>query len=212
MPTKGDYICRTCDKGLRPRQASEHHSKGHDVWHVNPQTGELDYLYGQGMTRQKPAPSITGKGDEHIYGQFKGYETDDNNIVFILNVETGKIMDFRYKYPLVFPIYELCQKEPINYGGHFDQFLADMIESMFAFAGWELALAPKSQAVVYDEVVRLKEEGAINVSFDDQGKIKLEVASGNKGKHPKSRARATASNHKPTPEDPGGQKEAAKSE
>ena len=144
-------------------------------------------------------PEITAVGDEQIREQWKGYEPDGNNIVFILNSDTGKIIDFRLKYPLVFPMYELCLKEPISYGGSFDQFLADMIESMFAACGWELALAPKSQAKVYDEVLRLREEGEINVSYDEEGKIKLEVASGDKGKHTKRRAKSAGDNDQPPP-------------
>lgn len=161
-------------------------------------------------TSQKP--KITGEGDEQIKEHWKGYEKDGDNIVFILNSGTGRIIDFRLKYPLVFPMYELCQDEPISYGGSFDQFLADMIESMFAALGWELSLAPKSQKTVYEEVVRLQREGAINVIYDDDGKIKLEVANADKGEHTKSRAGPTGDNDKPAPKVKRRQKQPAKPE
>ena len=107
----------------------------------------------------------------HIAQQLKGFQEDEEDIVFIL-FKGGKFRDLRLEYPLLVPIYELVKKE-MECGGSFHQFLADSVETLFAIWGYELALSPKRQREVYDEVARLKREGELGVIIGEGG-LKLD--------------------------------------
>ncbi|MBA7660535.1 hypothetical protein ES703_68537 [subsurface metagenome] len=128
---------------------------------------------------EKKTLKITAEGDEHIREHAKGYEKDQSDVLFILHPETGQIKDIRHEFPLLYPIYELAKRD-LEYGGTFPQFLADTVETLFASSGYELALAPKQEREVYEQVVRLKEEGKLRVSYDETGLIRLEVSDGDK--------------------------------
>lgn len=156
-------------------------------------------------------PKITAEEGEHIRSRFKAYEKEEEAIIFIMDPNTSNIIDLRHKHPLIFPMYQMSQKE-FGYGGSFDQFLVDGVESFFASQDLELSLAPKKQTRIYDEVLRLKEEGLIEVTYDDEGSLKLEVPNGDKGKRTKARARATKYNDQPPPKDEGGEEQSTESE
>lgn len=184
---KGDFICKTCGgKTLKARQAFTHHKQGHDVWSVNTETGELVHRYGE---KAEPIAALTG--DKHIKDSIKGFQEDEDDMVFIL-FRGGKVKDMRLKYPLLFPLFELAKKD-LQYGGSFHQFLADSVETMFAAAGYELALAPKSQKEIYDEVARLKEEGQLSLIFGEEG-LRLEVNHGDKAERAEVRIGAGGDN------------------
>lgn len=227
MASKGHFTCKTCQGKALKRSAAWNHSQvGHEVWKVDSKTGELIYRVGEGsaptlskktseVTTVKKTLEITAEGDEQIRQHATGYEKDDHDVVFILNRDTGKIIDIRHKHPLLFPIYELCQRDPINYKGPFSQFLADMVESYFAASGYELVLAPKRQAEIYLEVARLKSEGKIAIHFGEGG-IKLEVPNEQrdeyKAKDPKTRVRTGGGNNQSPRKVRGRQEKPAKSE
>lgn len=212
---KGDFLCRTCSKRLKGRQAIEHRKQGHDVWHLNRETGELSHRYGERPPGQlTPVPAISGQGDRHIKEQYKGYREDGADYVFII-FSDGKIRDMRLEYPLLFPIYELARKD-LNYKGTFPQFLADSVETLFAAAGYELVLAPKRQMEVYDEVARLKREEKLIVTYDEKG-IRLEVnyerreGDEDKAEHPEAGIGAREHNHQ-SPEEGGREQESIEPE
>jgi len=178
VAVKGNLRCETCGKNLKPRQAAEHHKLGHEVWYIDSRAGEPTRRYGERAPhafRRRTLP-ITGEGDEHIREHFKGYQKDEEDIVFILSKD-GRIRDMRLEEPLLYPIYTMSRKY-LNYKGTFPQFLIDCVETLFATAGYELAMSPKSQRLVYEEVARLKEEGKVVVRYDEEGKLKLEVVQG----------------------------------
>lgn len=156
---------------------------------------------------QKPKLSC-GEG-EHIITRFKSYEGEEEAIVFIMDPATSNIIDIRHKHPLIFPMFQMSQKE-FGYQGSFDEFLVDGVESFFAAQGMELSLAPKSQTKVYNAVLRLVEEKLINITYDEKGNLTLEVPNGDKGKRAKARAGTTANNDKSSPKDKGRKKQPAK--
>lgn len=125
-----------------------------------------------------PGPPLMGaKGDEHIKEHYQGYSKDNESFLFVIHPD-GRIRDLRLEHPLLYPIFQLMQKER-GYGGDFPQFIADAVETLFANAGYELALVPKSQSYVYGEMMRLLKEGKLEL-VNEEDKVTLEVRNGNK--------------------------------
>jgi len=150
---------------------------------INADGGEVEEI-GKGQRGPKPGSAMPRKktvvsahGDEHIKEHIKGYAKEKERFLFVLNTD-GSIRDFRLEEPLLHPIYELMKKER-GYGGDFPQFMADAVETLFASAGYELTLAPKSQSAIYQEVVRLIKEGQLEL-VDREGQIVLGVKNGHK--------------------------------
>lgn len=110
---------------------------------------------------------ITGK--EAILDGYKGYEQDKEAYLFI-RFPNGRIRDFRLEEPLLYPIFQLMRNER-GYKGNFPQFMADAVETLFANAGYELALVPKSQGVIYREVTKLVREGKLRLEYNKDGEV-----------------------------------------
>jgi len=76
---------------------------------------------------------------------------------------------------------ESIKEEEIGYKGDFAQFMADCVETMFALAGYDLLLTPRSMKTVYDEAARLVRKNKLIPIFDENGRLsKLEVNNGDK--------------------------------
>jgi len=140
------------------------------------QAVKLGFVEKQEEPTGKPkTPPIGAEGNEHILEHYKGYAKDKERIVFILD-ENGKITDLRMEEPLLYPIFQLMRKER-GYKGDFPQFLADAVETLFANAGYELALVPKSQSIIYNEVMRLLNEGKLMLKYGEDGDLtKVDVS------------------------------------
>jgi hypothetical protein len=178
-PQCNNYPFKTRDGAVKHRQRH-----GHRVVGIDAETGEVVEEVGKGQPGPKPIaapppkkPLISAKGDEHIKEQFKGYSKDGERYLFVMNPD-GTIRDFRLEHPLVYPVYELMKKER-NYGGDFPQFMADAVETLFANAGFELALRPKSETLIYQQVVRLLEEGKLELVYEGS-QLRLGVKDGDK--------------------------------
>lgn len=132
---------------------------------------------------KKPQGPLTGgrllsegvEGDEHIKEQFQGYSKDTESYVFVMHAD-GRIRDLRLEQPLLYPVYDMMKRTQ-GYRGDFPQFLADAVETLFANAGYELTLAPKTQSVIYDEVVKLLQEGKLQLEYEGE-ELRLEVNNG----------------------------------
>jgi len=122
------------------------------------------------------APVISPEGDASVMDGYKGYEQDKEAYLFI-RLPNGKIRDFRLEFPEVLSLYKMCKNEDkIGYQGDFPHFMADCAQTMFALAGYDLLLAPRSLQIVYDETARLVRENKLLAVFDGDGRIsKLEV-------------------------------------
>ncbi len=120
-----------------------------------------------------PEPLLMGvKGDEHIKEHYQGYSKDSESFLFVMHPD-GKIRDFRLEQPLLYPIFQLMRDQR-GYKGDFPQFMADAVETLFANAGYELALTPKMQGLVYQEVIRLLNEGKLEL-VTNEDEVTLEV-------------------------------------
>lgn len=162
------YDFRSRDAAVKHRQRYHHHCAGIDV-----NTGEILDEIGKGRGPAKVVsppprrPVISAEGDEHIKEHAKGYSKDGESILFVL-YPNGTIRDLRFEQPLLYPIFQLMKKER-EYKGDFPQFIADAVETLFANAGYELTLAPKSQSMIYQEVMRLLDQGQLElVCQEDQ--------------------------------------------
>lgn len=157
---------------------------------VDEETGEVfasnvQSATAKGLIAKKPAkaevsegkPAIGVTGDEHIKEHYQGYSQDGESFLFVMHPD-GRVRDLRLEHPLLYPIFQLMQKER-GYKGDFPQFIADAVETLFANAGYELALVPKSQSYVYGEVTRLLNEGKLEL-ITEEDKVTLEVRNGNK--------------------------------
>lgn len=122
-------------------------------------------------------PSIGVNGDEHIKEHYQGYSKDGESFLFVMHPD-GRVRDLRLEHPLLYPIFQLMRDQR-GYGGDFVQFIADAVETLFANAGYELALVPKSQSVIYQEVVKLLEQGKLEL-VTNEDTVTLEVKNGNK--------------------------------
>ena len=119
---------------------------------------------------------ISPKGDASVMDGYKGYEQDKEAYLFI-RLPNGKIRDFRLEFPEVLSLYKMCKNEEnIGYQGDFPHFMADCAQTMFALAGYDLLLAPRSLQIIYDEAARLVKENKLLAIFDGNGRVsKLEV-------------------------------------
>lgn len=169
------YQCPQCNNYLfKTREGAYKHRQryGHRVVGIDANTGEIIEEIGKGrpgpkspLTLAAKKPAISAKGDEHIKEHYKGYSKDGERYLFIMSPD-GTIRDFRLEQPLMWPIYELMRKG--DYKGDFPQFIADAVETLFANAGYELTLTPKSQSAMYDEVIRLLKEGKLELAYEGQ--------------------------------------------
>lgn len=127
------------------------------------------------------APPISPEGDASVMDGYTGYEKDKEAYLFIRRPD-GKIRDFRIEYPEVLSLYKLCRNDDkIGYKGDFPQFMADCVETMFALAGYDLLLTPRSMQIIYDVTARLVKENKLIPIFDENGRISnLEVNYGAK--------------------------------
>jgi len=132
--------------------------------------------------QQKPAgelgtPPISPDGDASVLDGYRGYEPDKEAYLFI-RLPNGKIRDFRLEFPEVYSLYKMCKKQKdIRYNGDFVHFMADCAQTMFAIAGYDLLITPKSVITVYDEAARLVKENKLIPIFSPEGQlIKLEVS------------------------------------
>lgn len=154
-------------------------------------------------------PQIGTKGDEHIKQHYTGYSKDGESFLFVIHPDGG-IRDLRLEYPLLYPIFELMQKER-GYGGDFPQFMADAVETLFANAGYELALVPKTQGVIYQEVVRLLGEGKLEL-VTEENKLTLEVRNGDQAERAREQALLEAEQQAGGESTEQGEEESAKSQ
>ena len=158
---------------------------------IDKETGEelaknMKQAYAKGLIAKKPSkaevpegkPSIGVSGDEHIKEHYQGYSKDGESFLFVMHPD-GRVRDLRLEHPLLYPIFQLMQNER-GYKGDFPQFMSDAVETLFANAGYELALVPKSQSYVYGEVTRLLKEGKLELVNNEEDKVTLEVKNGNK--------------------------------
>lgn len=178
-PQCNNYTFKTRDGAMKHRQRY-----GHRVVGIDAKTGEVVEEVGKGRPGPKPIatalpkkPQISGEGSEHIKEHYQGYSEDKESLLFVM-FPGGRIRDFRLEHPLIYPIYQLMKKER-NYGGDFPQFMADAVETLFANAGYELALAPKSQSAMYQEVIRLLAAGKLELEYEGD-KVRLGVKDGDK--------------------------------
>ena len=189
------YQCPQCnDYPFKTREGAKKHRQryGHRVVGIDAKTGEIVDEIGKGrpgpkapLTLAAKKPAISAKGDEHIKEQFKGYSKEGERYLFIMNPD-GTIRDFRLEQPLLWPIYELMRRER-GYQGDFPQFMADGLETLFANAGYELTLAPKSQRVIFDEVTKLLKEGKLELVHEGE-QVTLGVKHGGKAQRTEGRA------------------------
>lgn len=189
MPVKGDFYCKSHEKRLKEKQAREHHKAGCEVWYMDPESGELTRRYGekQGSKVVSPPPRrpiISAEGDEHIKEHVKGYSKDGENYLFVLHPD-GTVRDFRLEQPLLYPIFELMKRER-SYKGDFPEFIADAVETLFANAGYELTLAPKSHNMIYQEVLKLIEKGDLELVHEGDA-VRLGVKDGYKDERAQGR-------------------------
>jgi len=126
-----------------------------------------------------PKPKITGEEGEEILTQVTGFQTEDEALLFIFDPRTRKVRQFRHKYPDAVPMYHKCLEEPINFKGSFDEWLYSMVRTLLVAMGWEYSLVPRSQGLIYNDVKRLIEEGALKLNIDGDGNPKLEVINDN---------------------------------
>lgn len=186
------YRCLSCnhefpsrDAAVKHRQRTHHRCAGVDV-----NTGEILDEIGKGrggakvITLPVKKAPIGATGDQHIEEHYKGYSKDKESYLFVMNPD-GTIRDLRLAQPLLYPIYELMKKER-GYLGDFPQFIADAVETLFANAGYELALAPKSHGLVYEEVTRLLQEGKLEL-VHEEGQVRLGVKNGYKNERAERR-------------------------
>lgn len=186
------YRCLSCDRDLPSRGAAVKHRQRthHRCAGVDVNTGEIVDEIGKRrggakvVTLAPRKPPISPTGDQHIEEHYKGYSKDRERYLFIMNPDGG-IRDFRLAQPLLYPIYELMKKER-DYKGDFPQFIADAVETLFANAGYELALAPKSHGLVYQEVTRLLQEGKLEF-VHEEGQVILGVKNGNQDERAEGR-------------------------
>lgn len=180
-----EWRCLTCGASEAPTGKAymefiRHRCTGaRKVWLVDKDTGELlanntKQAIAKGLLAKKAPktevtekkPAISADGDEHIKEHYQGYSKDKERYLFIMYPD-GRIRDFRLEHPLIPSIHEVMKKE-IDYKGDFPQFIADAVETLFANAGYELTLAPKSQSAMYDEVIRLLKEGKLELAYEGQ--------------------------------------------
>jgi len=129
----------------------------------------------------KPGTSPIGvSGDEHIKEHYQGYSKDGESFLFVMHPD-GRVRDLRLEYPLLYPIFQLMQNER-GYKGDFPQFISDAVETLFANAGYELALVPKTQGIIYQQVVELLREGKLEL-VNQEDKVTLEVKNGHQAEH-----------------------------
>lgn len=143
-------------------------------------------------------PLISPKGDASVMDGYKGYEQDKEAYLFI-RLPNGRIRDFRLEFPEVLSLYKMCKNEDkIGYQGDFPHFMADCAQTMFALAGYDLLLAPRSLQIVYDETARLVRENKLLTVFDENGRIsKLEVNDGAKDTDSKGGVQPGTGEHQP---------------
>jgi hypothetical protein len=208
-----EWRCTTCGAAAAPTgtgygELTNHPCSGkRKLALVDKDTGEVlatnltqaiskGFIKKQGM---EGTPDISPKGDASVLDGYKGYEQDKEAYLFI-RLPDGKIRDFRLEFPEVLSLYNLCKKEDkIGYKGDFPHFMVDCVETMFALAGYDLLLAPRSLQIVYDEAARLVGENKLIRIFDASGQIsKLEVNdNGSKDSDPKGGVQPGTGEHQP---------------
>jgi len=192
------YQCRTCQKdSLTERTARNHKTKGHDVLRLNTETGVLEPAFDPNFPKNPKAPkggrpkkvtpipinpqatvevgkalALDSEGGGYLLQHYSGFKREEEEQVFVI-FSNGRVRDFRLQFSDAFPYYQLF-KNKLGYGGTFPEFLYDAVESLVKLSGFELALVPRAQNDVYNEVGRLLSEGQLAVSWDS-GELKLEV-------------------------------------
>lgn len=187
------YHCFDCNRDFPSRDAAVKHRQRyhHRCAGIDANTGEpVDEIgKARGMakvvTPPPRRPIISAEGDEHIKEHVKGYSKDGENYLFVLHPD-GTVRDFRLEQPLLYPIFELMKKER-SYKGDFPEFIADAVETLFANAGYELTLAPKSQSLIYQEVLKLIHQGELELVHEGD-EVRLGVKDGYKDERPGGRA------------------------
>jgi len=189
-----EWRCTTCGATAAPTGTgygvlSNHPCSGdRKLALVDKDTGEvlatsLKQAVRSGIIKKQSEPAkelggspISPRGDVSVMDGYKGYEEDKEAYLFI-RLPNGKIRDFRLEFPEVLSLYKMCKdEEKIGYQGDFPHFMADCAQTMFALAGYDLLLAPRSLQIIYDEAARLVRENKLLAIFDGNGRItKLEV-------------------------------------
>jgi len=189
-----EWRCTTCGTTTAPTgtgygELSNHPCSGErKLALVDKDTGEvlatsLKQAVRGGIIKKQSEPAkepgtspISPEGDASVLDGYKGYEQDKEAYLFI-RLPNGKIRDFRLEFPEVLSLYKMCKNEDkIGYKGDFPHFMADCAQTMFALAGYDLLLAPRSLQIIYDEAARLVRESKLLPIFDENGRItKLEV-------------------------------------
>jgi len=186
------YHCFECKYDFRTRDAAVKHRQRyhHRCGGIDANTGELLDEIGKARAPAKVIapplrrPVISAEGDEHIKEHVKGYSKDGENYLFVLHPD-GTVRDFRLEQPLLYPIFELMKSER-SYKGDFPEFIADAVETLFANAGYELTLAPKSQGMIYQEVMKLIEKGDLELVHEGDA-VRLGVKDGYKDERAQGR-------------------------
>lgn len=177
---------------------------GEDLASNIPQAQALGLIAKKDKDKRPPVnpegktPPISQKGDASVLDGYKGYEQDKEAYLFI-RLPDGKIRDFRLEFPEVLSLYKLCRNEDkIGYKGDFPHFMADCAQTMFALAGYDLLLAPRSLQIIYDETARLVRENKLIPIFDENGRISnLEVNDGSKDTDSKGGVQPGTGEHQP---------------
>jgi hypothetical protein len=99
---KDKYYCKDCQKQIGYTQCIEHHKKGHEVWHVNGETGEMDYRYGESGPKEEA--KITAESGRDIREHTKGFVEPDDEILFIY-YKGGRIQRFWDRFGEHYSIY-----------------------------------------------------------------------------------------------------------
>lgn len=178
MPAKKDrYFCKSCQKAIGYTQCLQHHKLGHEVWHIKPGTEEQDYLYGEApMPIQSKITAESGKAiSEHV----KGFVEPENEILFIY-YKGGRVERFWDRFGDHHSIYRALVSSDY-FEGSPAEFVDASARYMLAVAGYEPVpcIIPTSQREAYEETARLIREGLLRVSYDDDGRMKLETTGEN---------------------------------
>lgn len=134
---------------------------------------------------QERKPSIGVNGDEHIKEHYQGYSKDGESFLFVMHPD-GRVRDLRLEYPLLYPIFQLMRDKQ-GYKGDFPQFVSDAVETLFANAGFELALVPKSQSIIYEQAIKLLNEGKLEL-VNQEDTVALEVKNGHQDESARGQA------------------------
>lgn len=166
-----DYYCKTCGKKIRYRQCIEHHKLDHEVWHIDSETGEMDYRYPK--TTKLPKLKLSTESGGAIEEHAKAFVEPENETLFIY-YKGGKVERFWDRFGDHESIFRALLA-----GGQFEGSPVEFVDAsahyMLAAAGYEPTpcIIPKTQRQAYEETARLIKEGVLKVYYDQDGRMRL---------------------------------------